>query len=229
MNYRESRCATSVSCRLVRLNRGGSFSTATCQILPPNFPAYHPYCPYTLDPKAGAWTAPDLVSARKLIARSGTAGMQIKVFDGFRSEGAYFVSLLNQLGYRATLRYIPFEHGYYDVVFAAAAATTVQAFGSEWTSDYPAAGPFLTPFRCGGGNRVCNHAIDRKMRQASDLQAVSRTSADRLWAEIDRELVDQAVAVPLTNSRDVDFFSRRVGNYQHHPVFGVLLDQLWVR
>jgi peptide/nickel transport system substrate-binding protein len=32
----------------------------TCQYLPPNFPGYQPYCPYTLNPSpAGAWTAAD--------------------------------------------------------------------------------------------------------------------------------------------------------------------------
>ena len=29
--------------------------------------------------------------------------------------------------------------------------------------------------------------------------------------------------------RNVDLVSKRVGNYQHHPLFGVLLDQLWVK
>jgi hypothetical protein len=36
------------------------------------------------------------------------------------------------------------------------------------------------------------------------------------------------LAVPLTNTADVDFLARRVGNYQHHRLLGVLLDQLWV-
>ena len=30
-------------------------------------------------------------------------------------------------------------------------------------------------------------------------------------------------------SRNVDLVSKRVGNFQHHPLFGVLLDQLWVK
>jgi peptide/nickel transport system substrate-binding protein len=32
----------------------------SCQLLPPSFTGYRPYCPFTLDPNpAGAWTAPD--------------------------------------------------------------------------------------------------------------------------------------------------------------------------
>jgi hypothetical protein len=30
-------------------------------------------------------------------------------------------------------------------------------------------------------------------------------------------------------SKDVNFLSKRVGNYQHSPHMGMLIDQLWVR
>jgi hypothetical protein len=33
----------------------------------------------------------------------------------------------------------------------------------------------------------------------------------------------------MTTPRVVDFTSERVGNYQYHPVGGILIDQLWVR
>jgi hypothetical protein len=33
----------------------------------------------------------------------------------------------------------------------------------------------------------------------------------------------------LVNRRSVTLVSKRVGNYQHHPMWGTLLDQLWVR
>jgi peptide/nickel transport system substrate-binding protein len=35
--------------------------------------------------------------------------------------------------------------------------------------------------------------------------------------------------VPLLNPKQVDFVSRRVGDYQYSPQWGVLLDRLWVR
>src|SRR5436190_13937547 len=63
--------------------RGGSLVTSvTCQVLPPNFPGYQPYCPYTKDPAPngrGRWTAPDLDRARSLVAASGAAGVKIVV------------------------------------------------------------------------------------------------------------------------------------------------------
>lgn len=41
--------------------------------------------------------------------------------------------------------------------------------------------------------------------------------------------MDEAAAVPLVNQRVVGFVSERVGNYQLHPQWLTLLDQLWVR
>jgi hypothetical protein len=35
--------------------------------------------------------------------------------------------------------------------------------------------------------------------------------------------------VPTYNSKWIGLVSKRVGNYQFHPEWGVLFDQLWVR
>ena len=47
--------------------------------------------------------------------------------------------------------------------------------------------------------------------------------------KIDRELVDAAPWVPLYNPRDLTVLSARTGNYQFHPYWNLLIDQLWVR
>ena len=86
------------------LTGGPDLADPTCQILPPGFPNYAPTCRYTLDPDpGGAWTAPDLARARRLIAQSGTAGMDVTVWmpRSERATGQYFVSLLRRLGYRS--------------------------------------------------------------------------------------------------------------------------------
>src|SRR6185503_11447705 len=63
--------------------RGGTGVTSvTCQVLPPNFPGYEPYCPYTVDPApggAGPWKGPDLAAAQRLVTASGTADTRIVV------------------------------------------------------------------------------------------------------------------------------------------------------
>ena len=57
-----------------------------CQVVPPQMPGYRPYCPYTMHPHDnGAWSAPDLATARRLIAASGTKGMRVKVISDLRT------------------------------------------------------------------------------------------------------------------------------------------------
>ena len=52
VNYATDRSA------LVKIYGGPNTAVPTCQVLPPNFPGYEPYCPYTKDPGSGKWTAP---------------------------------------------------------------------------------------------------------------------------------------------------------------------------
>src|SRR5262245_56822064 len=64
--------------RIVQIMGGEQAAVPTCQQLPPNFPGYAPYCPYTLDPGPdGSWAAPDLDEARRLVRLSGTAGTSV--------------------------------------------------------------------------------------------------------------------------------------------------------
>jgi len=64
------------------------------------------------------------------------------------------------------------------------------------------------------------------MKHAAQLQG---PEADELWAQVDRELVDQAVTVPWSIPRKRVLVSERVGNFQGHPLWGTLFDQLRVR
>ncbi|MGH3073678.1 MAG: ABC transporter substrate-binding protein, partial [Gaiellales bacterium] len=66
----------------VKLAGGSSLAVPTCQVLPPNFPGYVQYCPYTANATsdgAGAWTAPDYTKAKQLVQDSGTAGTKVVV------------------------------------------------------------------------------------------------------------------------------------------------------
>ena len=67
------------------------------------------------------------------------------------------------------------------------------------------------------------------MTRARALESGNPNAAGSLWARIDRELADQAPWVPLYNPRALVVLSARVGNYQFHPFWTVLIDQLWVR
>ena len=67
---------------IAEVTGGSDVAEPACQFVPPGFPNYEPVVPATrLDPgPSGAWTAPDLDRARRLIAQSGTAGMDVTVW-----------------------------------------------------------------------------------------------------------------------------------------------------
>ena len=75
----------------------------TCQILPPNFPGYHPTCPY------GSSGVTGLDGARKLVRNAGATGAAVAVWVPSRTakRGGYMVSVLDSLGFRARLKVVP--------------------------------------------------------------------------------------------------------------------------
>ena len=220
---------------------GPGAARPTCQILPPGVPGYRPFCPFTVDPDAaGTWVGPDLARARRLVAASHTRGMRVFVWahqwDG--PLGPYAVGVLRELGYRASLR----------VATAAAflrnvndSRLGVQASVGTWIVDYPSASDFFDFFfQCSAfrpadpgdtrsGSFFCHPGIDRRMDRADQLQMSNPQAAARLWVRVDREVTSLAPWVPFVSLNTADFTSARVGDYQYNPIWGILLDQLWVR
>jgi peptide/nickel transport system substrate-binding protein len=219
---------------------------STCQILPPTLPGYQPYCPYTINPSpSGAWTTPNLAKAEQLVRASGTAGAKVTVLAGgwdpgnpVRAVGRYFVSILDQLGYRASLRVVNDQVSYFQQ--AADSRQQIQIGEFSWYQDFPAPSDFIVPlFTCRSFaphdlanlnlSEFCDRRIDTEVTRALQLGAKHPSAAGTLWAQIDRDIVDQAPWVPLYNPNALVLLSRRVGNFQFHPFWNLLLDQLWVR
>jgi peptide/nickel transport system substrate-binding protein len=215
----------------------------TCQYVPPNFPGYLPYCPYTLDPNpAGAWTAPDRAAAVRLIDQSGTRGMRVTVwsFVGFAIVSRYFVELLDSLGYDARLRTVgPDSQRGFDKFWVIVADSRNKAqMAAYWSSGAPSPADLTFGLRCrsfvpnfGDNENVaefCSRELDGRIERALRLQATDPAAAGPAWAAVDRQIVDQAPAVPLLVPQGIDLVSKRVGNYQHNPAWGILLGQLWV-
>jgi peptide/nickel transport system substrate-binding protein len=209
----------------------------TCQQLPPNFPGYEPYCPYTLDPgpdRVGVWTAPDLETAQRLVRHSGTRGMEVTVsvpgdYPGWSSVALAdsIVELLNELGYRASRRSLPIEEHFLPTNEAE------MKFGG-WGADYASASDFFVGLTtCGGAvapqSGFCDPAIDAMIDRAAQTQLEDPVAAAALWAEVDRAVVDQAPYLWLVNQTTIAFVSERVGNYQFRAQWGVVLGQIWVR
>jgi YVTN family beta-propeller protein len=232
---------------VIQLVGGPLTAQPTCQILPPTLPGYQPYCPYTINPgPSGAWQAPDLARAQRLVRQSGTLGDTVTVvtdpgqisMPGGQAVGHYFVSVFRQIGYRVSLRAIASPPTYWNTIDNSRNEVQVGQF--SWFDDYPAPWDFFRLlFSCQSfipGNpanlndsQFCNPRIDAQFRQALAAQARSPYTAGLLWASIDRTIADQSPWVPLYNPRELVVLSARVGNYQFHPLWHLLIDQLWVR
>ena len=231
---------------------GTDFAQATCQVLPPTFSGYRPYCPYTIDPTpSGRYVGPDLAKARRLVQTSGTKGQSVAVwaanFGRFKPRGAYLVSVLTRLGYKARLKVIgrrpgdPALNQYFAEI--SDSRNNVQAGLGGWSPDYPSSSDFFYPIlTCqsfianekkpnenNNYNGFCNAHIDSEINRARGLEASDPQAAGTLWRKIDQDAVDQAAWVPTITPTNVDIVSRRVGNYTYNPQWLALFDQMWVR
>ena len=221
--------------KIAQLYGGSRFATPTCQPIAPALPGYRPYCPYTLHPHAsGAWSTPNLVRARRLVAQSGTRGERIEVW-GTPDEGyvpptttAYVAGVLRTLGYRVRIRLVPLA----TVTQAMRTHFQLSADG-DWVAPYPDPSSYIPQyFSCGGGNGngfYCNPRLDREMQQATQLELRNPLRSRALWESVDRQLTDNAVWVPTVTPRQVDLTSNRLQNYEYNPVWGFLADQSWLQ
>ena len=207
----------------------------TCQILPPNYASFRRTCPYLPNGVAG------LDKARSLVRASGTVGQLVTVWvpPPATVQGRFMVSVLKSLGYRARLHPVADPEKYF--MFATDSRTRMQTGYYGWGSDFPSESSFIksqfacssfvpaSPFRTTDPSGFCNHSIDRLLAHASAVQAVDPPAARALWQRAEREILALAPTVPTYNRQSVDLVAKRVGNYQFHPQWGTLVDQLWVK
>jgi YVTN family beta-propeller protein len=217
---------------LVELAGGNLLAQPTCQSIPPGFPGYRAYCPYTLNPNpAGSWVAPDLTAAQRLVRASGTRGADVEVWTWPERKpmADYLVSILRQLGYRSSLRVVPLGR-YYSTVYDA--KSRVQVGYNGWYADYLAPANFGSLYECSDADnlgRYCDQRVDRQLDRALATQGSDPTGSIALWQDVDRAITDAAPSVELLNRKSAVLVSERVENVQQHPLWGVLEDQLWVQ
>ena len=227
---------------IVRLWGGPELARPTCQVLPPSFAGYRRYCPYTRRATAsGNWHGPDLDTAKRLVAASHTRGTRVTVWSynqpPWVDMARYTAALLRRLGYRATIKKVPNGDFWQEI---ADSRNKAQIGLAAWGADYARASNFFTPnLTCRSFQphspsnlnvaQFCNHKIDAEIKNALAQQLTNPEGTSSLWAKIDRDVVDEAPWVPLYTPAQPNFLSKRTGNYQVSPQWGVLLDQLWVR
>jgi YVTN family beta-propeller protein len=212
----------------------------TCQILPPNFLGYRPFCPYTLHPNgAGTWDAPASLKATHLVTKSGTRRTLIHMAEWrpFGGVAEQVRSELIGLGYRVALKMFPGGPNgfgnFYKYVLDPKNRVSMAGYWALSFSTSPA-GWFTTGLTCEAPHGVnvggfCDPQLDTKIKRATRVQIRDPAASAPLWARIDREATTKAPWLALFTTGGVDFVSKRVGNYQHNPVYGILTDQLWVK
>jgi peptide/nickel transport system substrate-binding protein len=236
INYAADRSA------YVKIAGGPSLAVPTCQILPPNFPGYKPYCPYTAGTDHTKWTGPDLAKAQQLVKQSGTAGMKVVVNSDNESNKAIaqqMVSDLNKIGYKASLQLLNASIQYPFVQNSDNSGKWNVAY-SAWYQDYPAASDFLNVLTgCGSIHphsdaspniaAFCDKTIQAQMDKALTLSVTDPAGASAMWAQVDHAVTDQAPWVALYNPKLIDFLSSRVHGYQFNPQWYILIDQQWLK
>ncbi len=232
---------------------GPTIQRTTCQIFPPNFQGYAPFCPFTVDPESGVWSAPDPDRARKLIDEAGVAGTKIDVLTTDRLFGPlhsalktmrYVTGVLEDLGFEPTVEFVRHPPAYFHRIFPpAGGAPGTEAgtprhphvFISGWGADFPAANDFITPqFACGDAGSAnlfgwCDQALDERVQQTLLLNSTDPGAANREWSEIEHELVEAAIQAPLANPVTTHALSDRAGNVQINPQWGLLPTLMWVQ
>jgi YVTN family beta-propeller protein len=206
--------------------RNGPGFAPTCQIMPPDFPGYRRTCPYT---SGGA----EAIRSARRVAQSG-AGSQVTVWvpGPRRADGRYMVEVLQTLGFRTRLKVIRDLGAYFTQVNPPRGHAQVAWYA--WAADYPSQAGFMLPlFECASAvftpNRYCDRRVDRSLAAASDADARNPTAAPALWQRAERMILAKAPIVPMYNLQEATFVAKRVGNVQHHPQWGALLDRMWVR
>lgn len=225
---------------LVNLFGGPVLASPVCQVLPPGFPGHEDYCPYTLNPGA-TWSAPDLDKAKQLVEESGTKGQKVTIIAEdtavSKAIGTYLQSVLTDIGYEAEVKPISPNIQF---TYIQNTNNKVQISITQWYQDYPAASDFLNilfgcaSFTPGSDSSIniagfCDKDIQAKMDQAMAMGVTDPDGANKLWAEIDRNVTDAAPMAALFTPKHIDFVSKRLGNFQFNSQFYWMVSQSWVQ
>jgi peptide/nickel transport system substrate-binding protein len=235
INYAANRTA------YVKIAGGPSLAVPACQILPPNFPSYKAYCPYTTG-KQTVWSGPNVAKAKALVKASGTLGDKV-VVDGTNDQvgtalAEQMVSDLDSIGYKATTQLLS-TGAQYPFVQNSTNSSKWNVGWSAWYQDYPAPSDFLNVLL--GCNTIhpnsdaspniaafCSKSIQAQINKAESEEATDPSAAAALWTQVDHEDTNAAPWVDLYNPRQIDFLSKDVHGYKWNPQWYILIDQLWL-
>ncbi len=236
INYAANRSA------YVKIAGGSSLAVPACQILPPNFPAYKAYCPYTTGSQT-TWSGPNLAKAKQLVKASGTAGAKV-VVDGTTDQVGkalveQMVSDLNSIGYKASAQLLT-SGVQYPFIQNSSNSGKWNVGLSAWYQDYPAPSDFLNVLLgCGTIHpnsdaspniaAFCNKSINSQITKAESMEASNPAGAAAIWTQIDHADTTQAPWVDMYNPKQIDLLAKNVHGYEWNPQWYILIDRLWLK
>jgi len=191
----------------------GGLGKPTQNFLPPTYPQYKKITTYTHD----------LAKAKSLVKASGMAGTAVKVYaptdDPGKSAGEYLQSVLNQIGFKASIREI--GPGPYFTILGNQ-ATKAQIGYTDWLQDYPYPtdwfnillnGEVITPTHNNNYGDVDIKPLNSKIDQlkVTPPSSAFSTATNAAWAKLDYDyVVTNSAVVPYLNEIETDFFSSKM-------------------
>ena len=198
----------------------GGLAKPTENVLPPTYPQYKKISKYPHD----------LAKAKQLVQQSGYAGMPVTVWGNSRETlqkpAAYLADVLNQIGFKATLKIID-PSVYFTTI--GNQRTKAQTGIANWFQDYPHPldwfdvllnGERITQTHNNNysnfDNKNVNSTINKLKTEPTLTDAVNQQ-----WAQLDNTVMQNAAWAPYVNRQFTDFFSSKVdtGCYINHVLY----------
>jgi peptide/nickel transport system substrate-binding protein len=179
----------------------------------------------------------NLAKAKALVDASGTKGMAVQVWasntDPQPKAAQYMASVLNSLGYKATVKTLD-EGVYYDTVAAQKSDPQVQY--NDWNEDFPEDEDFLDTMLNGEKITDVGNTDESNLNVPSVNKALDAARAMPLgdarnaaWAKIDATAMrDYAPMVPFLNRGFPKFSSAKLHGLVFNGTYYELFPSMWL-
>jgi peptide/nickel transport system substrate-binding protein len=228
-NNKSARTAVNMALDRTALARLSSGSlTPGCYFLPPTIVGHNDgSCSYG-DPTAVP-SAATIAKAKALVTAAGLAGSPVTVWSQTKSPrqqfDAYFESVLNEIGFKASLKVIA-DSVYFQTI--GNQSLKAQSGFADWSQDFPNPSDFYLLLSKAGiqatnnenfGN-VDDPKIESQLATLEQLPASNLAASTTQWQALDKYVADQSYVAPFGYDTSPKFTSNRVdyGDAVFNPV-----------